>query len=251
MIDPETLDSYLVPAIFEPWSRELIKRAQIWKGDKVLDVGTGTGIVACRIASSGATVTAVDASPVMLSKASARAQEERVNVRWVPAPPEHLPGRTPEFDLVTFQQGLQLVADRAAVAKELRRVILPGGRALVACWCGLDRQPAFQLLDGIAVRHLGAGFDAMFSLGDEAPLKTLLEQAKFFAVFIDTVTRAVKVPEPERFVRVMFSSVTDAPDPDKLDAAVAEGVAAFATYVDGEQLVFPMTSMIAMGRVKT
>jgi len=251
MIDPETLDSYLVPAIYEPWSRELIKRAQIWKGDKVLDVGTGTGIVACRIASSGATVTAVDADPALLSRASARAMEERVPVRWVVAPPEQLPGRVPEFDLVTFQQGLQFVPDRAAVAKELRRVILPGGRALVACWCGLDRQPAMQLLDAIAVRHLGTGFGATFSLGDEAPLKTLLEQAKFFAVFIDTVTRAVKLPGPERFVRVMLGSVVAEPDPAALDAAVAEGVTALATFVDGEQLVFPMTSMIAMGRVKT
>lgn len=251
MIDPETLDSYLVPAVYEPWSRELIKRAQIWNGDKVLDVGTTTGIVACRIASSGATVTGVDASPAMLSAASARAMEERVNVRWVVATPDQLPGRVPEFDLVTFQQGLQFVTDRAAVAKELRRVILPGGRALVACWCGLDQQPAHQLLDAIAVRHLGAGFGETFSLGQEAALKSLLDQAKFFAVFIDTVTRMVKVPEPERFVRVMLASVVDEPDPETLDAAVAEGVAALASYVDGEQLVFPMTSMIAMGRVKT
>ena len=55
-------DEYLVPALFEPWARDLIRRAQVWKGDRAVDLACGTGIVACRIAGSGAQVIGVDSS---------------------------------------------------------------------------------------------------------------------------------------------------------------------------------------------
>ena len=84
MEDAETYDSYLVPAIFEPWSRELIKRAQVWKGDSVLDVCTGTGIVACRIAGTGAAVTAIDISPELLAVCSVLRKTNAPLLRKVP-----------------------------------------------------------------------------------------------------------------------------------------------------------------------
>ena len=250
-MDAEVYDSYLVPAIFEPWSRDLIKRAQVWKGDRVLDVACGTGIVAARIAATGAKVTGVDDAPAMLEQAKRRAAEEGVGVTWRSASAEALPFRAPEFDLVTCQQGLQLVGDRALAAREMRRVIAPGGRAVIACWCALDRQPLFGVLDEIATRHLGAGLGAAFSIGDEATLQKLLTDAKFFAVAVEAVTRQVRIPDPARFCSVMLASVAEAPDPGALAAATAEAQAALASFVDGEALVGPTTSLIAVGRVKT
>src|SRR5262245_24835290 len=129
-VDAETYDSYLVPAIFEPWSRELIKRAQVWKGDRVLDVACGTGVVACRIASSGATVTAIDSDATRIDAAKRRASEEGVAVKWMTGSALALPIRQPAFDLVTCQQGIAHVDDPALAAREMRRVIAPGGRAV-------------------------------------------------------------------------------------------------------------------------
>src|SRR5687767_208955 len=103
MADAETYDTYLVPALFEPWSRDLIKRAQVWKGDKVLDVACGTGIVACRIAATGAAVTGIDTAADMLERARLRATEEGVGVKWIEGTAEALPFRQPAFDLVTCQ----------------------------------------------------------------------------------------------------------------------------------------------------
>src|SRR5688500_18685854 len=127
MVDASTYDRYLVPAIFEPWSRELIKRALVWKGDRVLDVACGTGIVACRIAASGATVTGIDPAADKLAQAKLRAADEGVGVTWIEGTALSLPVRQPAFDLVTCQQGLQFTGDPALAAREMRRVIAPGG----------------------------------------------------------------------------------------------------------------------------
>lgn len=254
MIDAETYDAYLVPVIFEPWSRDLIKRAQVWKGDKVLDVVTRSGILACRLAASGAAIAALDTDPALLARAKQRATDEGVGVKWMEGEAARLPFRQPAFDLVTCHQGLQTVGDAAAVAREMRRVINPGGRAVVACWTRADQQPALGALAAIAVRCLGAAPDTGLwsggALGDEAALKKLLEAAKFFAIAVETATRQVRIPEPERFVRTTFSALGDAA-PGSLDEAVAEGVAALESFVEDGTLVCPMTSVIAVGRVKT
>ena len=246
MIDAETYDSYLVPAVFEPWSRELINRAQVWNGDRVLDVACGTGIVACRIAARGAAVTGLDIAADKLARAKLRAAEEGVSVKWIEGSAEALPGRQPAFDLVTCQQGLQFVPDRAVAVREMRRVIAPGGRAVIATWCAIEEQAAYAALDAVAKRHTDTPlFGNTFSLGDDAALNKLLVDAKFFAVNVERVTRQVRIPDPARWATLMLSLNEPA-----TDDMIAEGVAALAPFVDGD-LVFPMTSLVAVARVKT
>ena len=243
-MDAETYDSYFVPALFEPWSRELINRAQVWKGDRVLDVACGTGIVACRIAARGAAVTGLDIGADRIARAKLRAADEGVSVKWIEGTAEALPGRQPAFELVTCQQGLQFVADRALAVREMRRVIVPGGRAVIATWCPLEQQGPYAALAAVAERRTGQPlFPDVFSLGDAAVLDKLLVDAKFFAIQIDTVTRQVRFPEPQRFAATLLA--------DAGDDAIAEGLAALAPFIDGDQLVFPSTSLIAVARVKT
>lgn len=248
MVDAATYDRYLVPAIFEPWSRELIKRALVWKGDRVLDVACGTGIVACRIASSGATVTGLDPAADRLTQAKLRATEEGVGVTWLDGTALSLPFRQPVFDLVTCQQGLQFTGDPALAAREMRRVIAPGGRVAIATWCAIDHQGPLAVLDDIAFRHTGKRYVEPFSLGDATALAALLTGASFFAINVETVTRQVRVPEPARFAAVILGAITGDSVPDTV---VAAGTAAIEQFVDGEQLVFPMASLLAIGRVKT
>jgi ubiquinone/menaquinone biosynthesis C-methylase UbiE len=248
VIDAETYDTYIVPAINEPWSRELIKRAQVWKGDRVLDVATGTGIVACRIAGTGATTTAIDPDAASLAQAKARAADENVSVKWLEGSAEALPFRSPAFDLVTCREGLQFMTDRALATREMRRVIVPGGRAVLSCWTAVAQQGAYAVLDEVAHARIGKGFEPAFSLPDPAELNKLLVDAKFFAINIETVTRQVRVPDPERFARTVLRR----PFGETLtDEVAAEALAKLAPFIDGEHLVFPMSSLIATARVKT
>ena len=239
-MDAEIYDSYLVPAIFEPWSRELINRAQVWKGDRVLDVACGTGIVACRIAARGSAVTGLDIATDKLARAKLRAADEGVSVKWIEGSAEALPVRQPAFELVTCQQGLQFVPDRALATREMRRVIVPGGRAVIAAWCPIELQGPYAALDAVSRQRKGEPlFAGVFSLGDAAELNKLLVDAKFFAVQIDTVTRQIRLPDPRRFATLMLG-----------EEGADEGLAALAPFIDGEHLAFPLTSLIAVGRVK-
>jgi ubiquinone/menaquinone biosynthesis C-methylase UbiE len=252
--DTADVDTYFVPAVFEPWSRELIKRALVWKGDRVLDVATGTGIVACRIAAIGAKVTAIDISAERLEQAKRRAADEGVSVTWAERNAETLGYGAASFDLVTCQQGLQFVADRAAAAREMRRVIAPGGRAVIACWCAVEQQPVYQLVDAIATRHLGRGARDPFAFGDAAALKKLLDTARFFAVAVETVTRKVRFPDPGRFVELTVNSIArDAgvDDAAKIAAATGELTDAVAPFVVDGSLEMSTASLIAVGRVPT
>ncbi len=250
MADAETYDSYLVPAIFEPWSREVIKRAQVWKGDRVLDLACGTGIVACRIAGTGAVVTGLDLDASRLERARMRASEESVSVKWVEGSAETLPFREPAFDLVTCQQGLQFVADRAKATREMRRVIVPGGRAVIACWLPIEHQGPFAAIDEVAARHVGKRHVHPFSFGDQAALSKLLTDAKFFAIAIETVTRQVRLPDPTRFATMALTTISGEPA-ESLTAAIADGVEALAPFVVDDVLQFPMMSLLAVARVKT
>lgn len=247
MTNAETYDTFLVPAIFEPWARELVKRAQVWKGDSVLDVATGTGIVACRIAGSGASVIGVDNNVEMLAQAKVRATEESVGVTWMEGTAERLPFRDSTFDLVLCQQGLQYVEDKARAVREMRRVIKPGGRCVIATWTAPDQQGAFTALNGIAAKHGGSRGDAPYALADATEMTRLLNAAKFFAVTVETATRQIRVPEPARFVRFVLGSHGLEVD----DAMCDEGLAAVAPFVQDGSLVFPSTTLIGLGRVKT
>jgi ubiquinone/menaquinone biosynthesis C-methylase UbiE len=256
----EAYEDYRVPAVFEPWSRELIQRAKVWNGDRVLDVACGTGIVARRIAGTGAQVTGLDADADMLAVARRRAADENVRVTYVEGKAEAMRKFTAaSFDLVTCQQGIQFFDDRAAGVREMRRVIAPGGRVVVSCWCPLDRHPAVAALDAVVRHHFGSGIDAAYSLGDPATLRGLLAKAGFAAIAIDTVTRPAKFPSPARFIELgltsiaaVFPALRALPDDERLAriaAATPDATAAIAPFVDGDTVAFAMSSLVAVGRV--
>ncbi len=101
-------------------------------GDRVLDVATGTGLVAEQLVSRyGCSVVAVDQSPGMLAgartKLSARPElARRIELREAEA--ERLPFADGEFDALTFTYLLRYVDDPRATMRELARVVKPGGR---------------------------------------------------------------------------------------------------------------------------
>ncbi|MCB9764393.1 MAG: class I SAM-dependent methyltransferase [Alphaproteobacteria bacterium] len=100
-------------------------------GQRILDIGTGTGTVARRLAAGGAAVTGLDPSAAMLAQARALATREGVAVDFVQGSAEQtgLPGG--HFDAVVAAQCWHWFDGRAAAA-EVRRLLRPGGRVLIA-----------------------------------------------------------------------------------------------------------------------
>jgi SAM-dependent methyltransferase len=149
----EIYDSYFVPAMFLPSTMELVALAKPVTGDRVLDIACGSGIVVRTLAPivGASNVVGIDLSPAML--AVARAASPELDLREGTA--LALPVPDAAFDLVTCQHGLQFMPDRALAAKEMRRALAPNGRAVVACWAGLDRLPLWEAMFTSAAEYLG------------------------------------------------------------------------------------------------
>jgi demethylmenaquinone methyltransferase/2-methoxy-6-polyprenyl-1,4-benzoquinol methylase len=126
------------------WRRFLVGRLPRDRGDRhdrghVLDVATGTGLVAARLRRQGFRVTGVDQSPEMLAVARRRfrracepehsgtVRDSGDEVTLVHASAEALPLASESFDHLTFTYLLRYVADPAATLAELARVVRPGG----------------------------------------------------------------------------------------------------------------------------
>ncbi|MEA2207989.1 MAG: demethylmenaquinone methyltransferase / 2-methoxy-6-polyprenyl,4-benzoquinol methylase [Solirubrobacteraceae bacterium] len=110
------------------WRRALVAAVAPPPGAHVLDVATGTGMVAAELLARGnCTVVGIDQSPEMLSAARDRfAGDERVELLQGEA--ERLPFDDESFDALTFTYLLRSVEDPAATMRELARVVRPGGR---------------------------------------------------------------------------------------------------------------------------
>jgi demethylmenaquinone methyltransferase / 2-methoxy-6-polyprenyl-1,4-benzoquinol methylase len=114
------------------WRHALVAAIDPRPGQRVLDVATGTGLVAFDLVRrGGCDVVGLDQSEDMLAGARARldgapAFAERVD--FVRGEAERLPFAGAEFDALTFTYLLRYVDDRAAAMRELARVVRPGGR---------------------------------------------------------------------------------------------------------------------------
>lgn len=103
------------------------------RGSRVLDLGCGTGELAAALAAAGMRVVGCDISPQMLSRAAASATDASVGaVSWVRLDPgwQTLPFEARSFDAVVAASVLEYVAEPAAVLRECRRVLRPGGTVL-------------------------------------------------------------------------------------------------------------------------
>lgn len=107
------------------WRRKLVTSIRASSSDRVLDVATGTGMVARALHEQyGCSVVGIDQSAEMLSVARAAGVFEAL----VEGRAEHLPFADASFDHLTFTYLLRYVEDPAATMRELARVVRPGGR---------------------------------------------------------------------------------------------------------------------------
>jgi len=111
------------------YRKQALLRAGLKPGMRVLDTGSGTGVVAAQaqsVVGIGGRVVALDPSLGMLSHAAKRGVRRRVR-----AVAETLPFPDERFDVLSMGYALRHVVDLRATFQEYRRVLKPGGRVLL------------------------------------------------------------------------------------------------------------------------
>ncbi len=102
-----------------------------WQGKKVLEVGCGLGTDTLQFLRAGAQVTALDLSARSVALAAARARQVGQTALFLNADAERLPFGNDVFDLVYSWGVLHHTPDTLGAIEEVRRVLRPGGTALV------------------------------------------------------------------------------------------------------------------------
>lgn len=248
-------ERYLVPAFFTGCAEQLLELAEVKPGGRVLDVATGTGIVArlaaARVGAEGK-VTGTDVDEGMLAAASAAGP---VEVEWRQADIASLPFPDGSFDLVTCQQGLQFVTDRTAALDEMRRVLAPEGRVAIAVWRGIELNPAFVAVVDVLDRYVGTAAGMVlrepFAGPDRADLHRLLTAAGFRSVRVRIGIVDVRFPSAREFLRREVVSTTLAGPVSGLDEArhqemTAELERTLAPYTDDDGIAFPFQTWLAV-----
>ena len=200
----EGYEAYMVPTLFGPCGRNLIKAADPKSGERVLDVGCGTGIVARQVAARpgfSGTVTGLDSSPNMLAVASTAANSEGLSIEWREGNAEQLPFTDRCFDLVLCQFALMFVANKTTALVEMRRVVSENGRVLVSVWQSLDRHPFYQNLHKLIQQRLGmSALQDIFALGSADDLRALAKRSGFRKVEIEPFSITARFPNPDAFI---------------------------------------------------
>lgn len=200
----ENYQRFFVPAIGEPVAQDLIAAARLQPGERVLDVGCGTGVVARlaaeRVGADGSVV-GLDIHPGMLAVAAA-ASPSAMAIDWREGNAESLPLPERSFDVVLSQMSLQFVNDKLGALREMKRVLEPGGRALV-CVPG-PKPDLFAILAEALARHYGpqaAAFaDRVFSIHEVDELMALMRSAGFRDIEVQAKPRALRFPAPADFL---------------------------------------------------
>lgn len=164
-------------------------------GERVLDLGCGTGRVAELVARSGAGVVGVDLSPALIETARERAEKRGLSIDYRVGDAERLELEDASFDAVGSSVGIMFTPSHDAAAAELARVTKPGGRIALASWTpdgGIG-----ELFRMMAPFQSAPPPSSPFDWGDEAKVRGLLGDS--FELDFETRVNTVDYPSAEAY----------------------------------------------------
>ena len=249
----EAYERVLVAAFFTAWAADLVARAELQPGERVLDVGCGTGVVSRTVApklGGHGRVVGLDASEEMLSAARTRPSPAGAPIELHRGDATALPFRDASFDAVLCQQALQFVRDRPAALREMRRVLVPGGRVCLAVF---RRSGHHEALEPVVGRFFGpdavATLMAPFGFPDAEALLALVHGAGFRDVQYTPLTLPARFASADELIRFHGGAERIAElDAERRDAFWEAARAAVAPNATPDGLVFTMDANVVVAR---
>lgn len=222
-----------------PSAARLVSFAGVATGQRLLDVGCGTGVAAITAARRGAKVRGLDLSPVLIERAREHAQLANLDLDFAEGDAESLPYGDNEFDVVLSQFGHMFAPRPDVTIGEMLRVLKPGGTIAFSTWPPhLYVGRMFALIG----RHLPPpeGVASPVSWGDPKVIAERLGgKVKDISFDMDIMTPSAL--SPQHFRRTMETTIGPLikliaqykDEPDKLRSFRSEFEALISEYFDG------------------
>jgi SAM-dependent methyltransferase len=244
---------------FMPVSAWMLEAARLGPGSRVLELAAGTGelgLMAHELIRPGGELLLSDFAPEMLTAAQEQAAELGLDdVRFKQIDIESIDVEAGSQDAVLCRWGLMFLADAEAGAREIRRVLRPGGRVSTAAWTMADENPWSSVVARVLVERGHAEAPdpqapGQFALGPDGALRELLEGAGFVdEIQVEAIDVELAGTPDEHWARtVTMSRVGDtirALPADEQAAVRADLDGRLSRYLDGDVLRLPGRTWVA------
>lgn len=252
---------HLQPVIFEPWAQRLIDFVGLTAGQIVLDVASGTGVVARAAAARtgpGGRVIASDISAGMLAHVATGVDPRGAKVSTLECSATALKLPDASVDVVFCQQGFPFIPDRVAAVREMRRLLRPGGKAGAAVWLsGARLDPFDSYADVLQAHGVPEPFPDAYNRDQRKMSVAEVRQALLDGGFADVevVTHELELAWPGLEAAVLAIMGTPyAPAVAALDPAAQErllaALRARLTGIDGTLGRHVMTAVLGKGTAR-
>src|SRR4051812_19124349 len=238
-------------------TERVLALARVAPGDRVLELACGAGGLGLAAAECAGEVVLSDVAPAMVEIAAARARERELdNVEALALDLDAIAQPDASYDVVLCREGLMFAADPAHAAREIARVLRPGGRVGLAVWGPRERNPWLAIVLDVVTEITGVvlpppGVPGPFSLSDADHLRELL------APFSDVTVEELEVPLRAGSFDEWWARTTALSGPlaQRLEQLPEAAIRAHARdrvhgYLTSGGLELPGVSLIASGLVR-
>ncbi|BFU94206.1 MAG: SAM-dependent methyltransferase [Nitrospira sp.] len=274
VIDSQRQDWNRVASGWEKWDQffedqmayvnhRLIGDARIKQGQRVLDLGSGTGypaLLAAETVGTAGNVTGMDVAEQMLEAAGRKATRLGLtNVTFQPGDVTHLPFDAELFDAVTSRFCLMFLPEIPKAAAEIRRVLKPGGWVAAAVWSTADKNPSIRLAmetikDVVSVPPPDPSAPGIFRLAKPGELADMFQRTGLVDVADQEFLGEWSYASEDHYVKSLLElaapiqNLMASLSSTQVEEITRRLIRTVAAYRRGDRLTFPIAARIVAGR---